>query len=91
MRTKKQELIDAGLEIIEFVTEAVIVRRINRRLRKDRRMLRRTRGLYVYDLDHNGVWRRCVDPKALARELGVLRADEYVVSPDDELLGGSPR
>ena len=69
------------------VTEKAIVARINRRLKPDLTMLRKSRGArteatlgeyYVIDLRHNAVLDTHVDPESYARELGVMRGWEFV-------------
>ena len=68
------------------ITEKALSCRINRRLRRDERMLKKSRGeryridlgdYYVVDMQMNLVDKH-VDLSALGRELGVLRAHESV-------------
>lgn len=65
----------------------VLVRRINRKLRRDDQMLKKARSerarldlgdFYILNFNRNIVVARHVDPVGLARELGVLDADEVV-------------
>ncbi len=62
--------------------EQVLVKRINRHLRDQGLMLRKTRGLrmqldygeyYVHNFERNLIDSHHVDPEALAREMELLR------------------
>ena len=66
------------------ISEKAVVARINRRLRRDGQMLRKTRGelarrdlgdYWVHELSRNLALETRVDPEEMARELGVL--DKY--------------
>ena len=69
------------------VTTRAIIQRINRKLRREDKMLKKPRGAWTYDLgDYYIVDIRRnllddvrVDPETLARELGVLQDYEEVV------------
>jgi hypothetical protein len=69
------------------VTEKAIVARINRRLKPDFTMLRKSRGarteaslgeFYVIDRSRNCILDTHVDPESYARELGVMRGWEFI-------------
>jgi hypothetical protein len=69
------------------VTERAVVARINRRLRQDDEVLRKTRSrrawldlgdFYVVNTRINGIVAKFCDPEDLARELGLLRPGDVV-------------
>lgn len=69
------------------VSIQALIKRINRRLRKDGERIATTRGerwrpelgdYYAKDIDRNVVTQKHVDPEAWGRDLGVLRAHEQV-------------
>jgi hypothetical protein len=71
------------------VTTRALIQRINRKLKPDLEALKVSRGermrfdlgeYYVIDYRLNAIQRHNVDPEALARELGVLRAWEEEVN-----------
>ena len=70
------------------VTMRAVVQRINRKLRPDEEVLKKTRGMqayldlgdyYVLDWNRNNLVDKNVDPESMARELGVLLPYERVV------------
>jgi hypothetical protein len=74
------------------VTMKALTQRINRVLRRDEEMLRKTRGAraiqdlgewYVLNWNKNWIVHHHVDPEDLGREIGVLNKWE-VLAPDDE-------
>jgi hypothetical protein len=63
------------------VTARAVIQRVNRRLRRDHRMLRVKRGGRAYVIDQrNGIVRSNIDIEGFARELGVLRDWEALAS-----------
>jgi hypothetical protein len=69
------------------VNMRALIQRINRKLAKDERLLKRSRGArtvqnlgdyYLIDVNRNLVVDHQVDPEALARELGVIAPWEKV-------------
>ena len=79
MATKKRKTVPVGLR--------AVLKRVNRVLEADSRILKRTRGgraeqelgrFFVVDLDRNIVVDRGVDLEALARKLGALEDFEHV-------------
>ncbi len=69
------------------VTTKAITARINRKLKPDFKMLRKTRGrimqsnfgqFHVIDLRRNRILDTHVDLEAYARELGVMRGYEFI-------------
>ena len=72
---------------MKTVTRPALLKRINRTLNHSGERLAITRGdrwrgelgdYYVIDFNRNTIVAQHVDPEELARELGVLRADELV-------------
>ena len=73
------------------VSESAVVQRVNRKLKRDMRMLRKTRGAralvdfgdyYVVDYTHGGIVESQVDVEDLARELEVLKPWERVATEE---------
>jgi hypothetical protein len=69
------------------LTEKAIIARVNRKLKPDLEMLRKTRGrmmqsnfgeFHVIDLRRNCILDTHVDPETYARELGVMRGYEFI-------------
>lgn len=76
----------------EPITMRALMQRVNRVLRKENQILRKTRGTrwssdlgeyYAVDLGSNVVTAAHVDPEVWAREMGVLRADERLKIESD--------
>jgi hypothetical protein len=77
------------------VTTKAITARINRKLKPDFKMLRKTRGrmmqsnfgqFHVIDLRRNRILDAHVDPEAYARELGVMRGWEFIEDEDTQRI-----
>ena len=76
------------------VSESAVVQRVNRKLKRDMQMLRKTRGArafldfgeyYVVDFTHGGnIVDTQVDVEDLARELEVLKPWERVATEERE-------
>jgi len=75
------------------VSVKALVQRINRRLKDDEQILKKSRGArarldlgewYVLNWNRNLIVDKRVDPEELARELGVLHEWEVLVSENDE-------
>jgi hypothetical protein len=75
--------------MMKTITTDALVRRINRKLKADGKILRKCRAknmrayldfgdFYLLSVYSNGLLRRAVDVDALGRELGVLKCDEAV-------------
>ena len=74
-----------------YISASALVARINRKLRPDGQMLRKTRGdrsrmdlgsFWVQEISRNLCLDTFVDPETFGREIGVLGEHEHVIEPE---------